>query len=164
MSSGVVALVSPVRVHHLVLGRNELGQSSHRQSKQHNRLLDMRRKCGMLQKSLRHSCSSCVFLSWASPLAFLQETASIFAKASPKDANSAFFGSFQAFSARWGKLCAFKNASVFSKSDFEAEKGLFSIFRDAAQEASLESSVIPRFSGLGKKSWIPPGWATIHFL
>ena len=150
MSPGVVALVSSGRVRRPVLGRNELGQSPHRQSKQHNRLLDMRRICSMLQKSLRHSCSYGVFLSWASRLAFLQETARIFTKASPKDANSAYFGRFQAFSAGWGKLCAFKNASVFSKSDFEAENGLFSIFRDASRKARLESSVIPRFSGLGE--------------
>ena len=155
LSPGVVALVSPVRVRHPVLGRNELGQPPHRQSKQHNRLLDMRWICCMFQKSLRHSCSSGVFLSWASRLAFLQETARIFTKASPKDANSVHFGRFQPFSAGWSKLCAFRNASVFSKSDFEAENGLFSIFRDATRNARLESSVIPRFSDLGEKSWIP---------
>ena len=82
----------------------------------------------MFQKSLRHSCSSGVFLSKASRLAFLQETARIFTKASPKDANSALFGRFQAFSAGWSNIYAFRNASVFSKSDFEAENGLFSIF------------------------------------
>ena len=154
-SPGVVALVSPVRVRCPVFGRNELGQSPHRQSKQHNRLLDMRRICGMFQKSLRHSCSSDVFLSLASRLAFLQETARIFTKASRRCANSVLFGRFQAFSAGWGNLCAFRNASVFSKSDLEAENGLFSIFRDASRNARLESSVIPRFSGLGEKSWIP---------
>ena len=164
LSPGVVALVSSVRVRHSVLGRNELGQSPHRQAKQHNRLLDMRRICCMLQNSLRHSCSSCVFLSLASRLAFLQETARIFAKASPKNANFAFLGRFQPFSAGWSNLCAFRNASVFSKSDFEAENGLFSIFWDTSRNARLESSVIPRFSGLGEKSWIPPAWATIHFL
>ena len=58
----------------------------------------------MLQKSLRHSCSSGVFLSWASRLAFLQETARIFTKASHRDANSAFFGRFQSFSAGWSNI------------------------------------------------------------
>ena len=117
----------------------------------------------MLQKSLRHSCSSGVFLSLASRLAFLQETARIFTKASHRVANSAFFGRFQAFSAGWGNLYAFRNASVFSKSDFEAENGVFSIFQDVSRNARLESSVIPRFSGLGEKSWFPPAWATIEF-
>ena len=162
LSPGIVALIASGRVSHPVLGWNELGQPPHRQSKQRNRLLDMRRICSMLQKSLRHSCSSGVFLFSASRLAFLQETARIFTKASHKDANFAFFGRFQPFSAGWGKLYAFKNASVFSKSDFEAENGLFSIFRDASRNARLESSVIPRFSGLRENSWIPPAWATIH--
>ena len=106
----------------------------------------------MLQKSLRHSCSSGVFPSLTSRLAFLQETARIFTKASRRCANSVLFGRFQAFSAGWGKLCAFRNGSVFLKWDFEAENGLFSIFRDVSRNARLESSVILRFSGLGEKS------------
>lgn len=73
---------------------------------------------------------------------FYKKSVRIFTKSSQTDANSAFYGRFQPFSVGLGNIYAFKNARVFSKSDFEVEKILSSFFRKPS----------------GKPVWIMPSF------